>query len=84
MAQINTIKRGNKWQYRFEGKIVDGKRKQYSKSGFLTKKEALIAGTKALNEYLKRIAFKKIIVKLYMTSCNLKYILLYYIVIKYK
>lgn len=52
MAQINTIKRGNKWQYWFEGEIVDGKRKQYSKSGFLTKKEALIAGTKALNEYL--------------------------------
>lgn len=51
MASVNVTKRGDKWQYRFEGASVDGKRKQYSKSGFRTKKEALEAGTKALAEY---------------------------------
>lgn len=51
MASVNVIKRGSNWQYRFEGAKVDGKRKQYSKSGFRTKKEALEAGTKALAEY---------------------------------
>ena len=48
MADINVIKRGSKWQYRFEGASINGKRKQYSKSGFNTKKEALEAGAKAL------------------------------------
>lgn len=51
MASVNVTKRGDKWQYRFEGASVDGKRKQYSKSGFKTKKAALEAGTKALAEY---------------------------------
>lgn len=51
MASINVIKRGSTWQYRFEGAKVDGKRKQFSKSGFRTKKDALEAGTKALAEY---------------------------------
>ena len=51
MAKINVRKRGNKWEYRFEAAKVDGKRKQISKSGFNTKKEALEAGTKALAEY---------------------------------
>ena len=51
MADINVIKRGSKWQYRFEGASINGKRKQYSKSGFNTKKEALEAGAKALAEY---------------------------------
>ena len=51
MASVNVTKRGDKWQYRFEGATVNGKRKQYSKSGFRTKKEALEAGTKALAEY---------------------------------
>lgn len=51
MASINVIKRGSTWQYRFEGAKVDGKRKQFSKSGFRTKREALEAGTKALAEY---------------------------------
>lgn len=51
MASVNVIKRGSTWQYRFEGAKVDGKRKQYSKSGFRTKKEALEAGNKALAEY---------------------------------
>lgn len=51
MAELSTRKRGDKWEYRFEGARVDGKRKQISKGGFRTKKEALDAGTKALAEY---------------------------------
>lgn len=51
MADIVVRKRGSKWEYRFEGARIEGKRKQYQKSGFSTKKEALAAGTKALNEY---------------------------------
>ena len=39
------------WEYRFEGAKIDGKRKHISKAGFKTKKEAEIAGTKALAEY---------------------------------
>lgn len=39
------------WEYRFEGAKVDGKRKHISKAGFRTKKEAEIAGTKAMAEY---------------------------------
>ena len=44
-------KRGDKWEYRFEGARIDGKRKQYSKGGFRTKKDALEAGTAALAAY---------------------------------
>lgn len=52
MSEVNVRKRENgKWQYYFEGAKVDGKRKKITKSGFKTKKEALEAGTKALNEY---------------------------------
>lgn len=63
MAQVNVRNRnqnkfdkdGNRkkpnWEYRFEAAQVDGRRKQISKSGFTTKKEALTAGTKALAEY---------------------------------
>lgn len=63
MAKVNVRNRnqnkfdkdGNRkkpnWEYRFEAAQVDGKRKQISKSGFSTKKEALTAGTKALAEY---------------------------------
>lgn len=39
------------WEYRFEAAKVDGKRKSISKSGFKTKKDAEIAGAKALSEY---------------------------------
>lgn len=39
------------WEYRFEGAMIDGKRKWISKSGFNTKKEAEIAGAKAMAEY---------------------------------
>lgn len=51
MAKINTRKRGTVWQYYFEGALIEGKRKQISKGGFRTKKEALEAGTAALAEY---------------------------------
>lgn len=39
------------WEYRFEAAKIDGKRKHITKAGFKTKKEAEIAGTKALAEY---------------------------------
>lgn len=51
MSSVNTRKRGDKWQYQFEAATIDGNRKQITKSGFRTKKEALEAGTKALAEY---------------------------------
>lgn len=51
MAKVGTRKRGDKWQYYFEGAKVDGKRKQVVKSGFRTKKEAYEAGVRALAEY---------------------------------
>ena len=52
MSEVNVRKRENgKWQYYFEGAKINGKRKKITKSGFKTKKEALEAGTKALNEY---------------------------------
>ena len=51
MSELNVMKRGNSWQYRFEAASIGGKRKQISKSGFRTKKEAERAGTKALAEY---------------------------------
>ena len=51
MSKVNVRKRNNKWQYQFEGAKIDGKRKQITKSGFRTKKEALDAGVKALAEY---------------------------------
>lgn len=39
------------WEYRFEIASVGGQRKHQSKAGFKTKKEAEIAGTKAMAEY---------------------------------
>lgn len=51
MSEINVRKRGQKWQYQFEAAKIEGKRKQITKSGFNTKKEALEAGVKALAEY---------------------------------
>lgn len=39
------------WEYRFEVASVDGKRKQASKSGYATKKEAYKAGIEAFNQY---------------------------------
>lgn len=51
MTEVKARKRGEKWEYRFEGAKVNGKRRQISKSGFRTKKEALEAGTRAMLEY---------------------------------
>lgn len=51
MAQVNVRKRGEKWEYRFEAASVAGKRKQITKGGFRTKKDALDAGAAALAEY---------------------------------
>ncbi len=59
MSSLNITKRSNGWQYRFEGASVDGKRKQFSKSGFKTKKDALEAGTKALAEYNQSGVYRK-------------------------
>lgn len=39
------------WEYRFEIASVGGQRKHQSKAGFKTKKDAEIAGTKAMAEY---------------------------------
>lgn len=51
MSNVIARKRGNKWEYRFEGVSVAGKRKQFSKCGYQTKKEALDAGLLAYNDY---------------------------------
>ncbi len=51
MGGISVTRRGNVWQYRFEGAKIDGKRQQYSKSGFPTKSAANKAGVIALAEY---------------------------------
>ena len=53
MAEVTARKRpnGKTWEYRFETALIGGKRKQVSKAGFRTKKEALEAGAKALAEY---------------------------------
>lgn len=51
MSEINIRKRGKKWQYQFEAAKIEGKRKQITKSGFNTKKDALEAGVKALAQY---------------------------------
>lgn len=48
---VSVRKRGNKYQYYFEGAKVDGKRQRVVKSGFATKKEAQEAGIAALAEY---------------------------------
>lgn len=47
MADINTRKLGDKWEYYFETAKMDGKRKRFNKVGFSTKKEALKAGSEA-------------------------------------
>lgn len=51
MAEVNTRKRGSKWQYYFEIAKVGDKRQRVCKSGFETKKDAIEAGVKALAEY---------------------------------
>ena len=49
---ISRRKRGNSYQYCFDIRKVNGKRKQLTKCGFKTKNEALIAGQKAYNEFI--------------------------------
>lgn len=58
MAKVNVRDRNkNKsgrspnWEYRFETASIGGHRKQFSKAGFKTKREALEAGAKAFTEY---------------------------------
>ncbi|MEA5014560.1 MAG: Arm DNA-binding domain-containing protein [Candidatus Limiplasma sp.] len=51
MPTISLRKRSNGWEYRFETASIDGKRKQHTKSGYLTKKEAELAGTEAYTGY---------------------------------
>lgn len=50
---INIRKRNNLYEYRFEVGKVNGKRKQISKSGFKTKRDAYIAGQRAYEEFIK-------------------------------
>ncbi len=52
---INIRKRGNVYQYCFEAGKVNGKRKQITKSGFRTKREALLAGQKAYDEFINGV-----------------------------
>ena len=49
---ISRRKRGNSYQYCFDIRKVNGKRKQLTKCGFKTKNEALVAGQKAYNEFI--------------------------------
>ena len=51
MGQINVRKRGNAYEYFFEGAKVNNKRTRISKSGFKTKAEAYEFGYKAYEEY---------------------------------
>lgn len=51
MGQLRTRKRGNTWEYSFEGSRVAGKRNTISKGGFRTKGDAITAGTAAKAEY---------------------------------
>ena len=63
MAKLNTRNRNRdkydkdgrpkppNWEYRFEAAKVDGKRRSISKAGFRTKKDAEVAGAKAMAEY---------------------------------
>ena len=49
---INIRKRNNLYEYRFEVGKVNGKRKQISKSGFKTKRDAYIVGQRAYEEFI--------------------------------
>lgn len=52
---INIRKRGNVYQYCFEAGKVNGKRKQITKSGFKSKREALLVGQKAYDEFINGV-----------------------------
>ena len=52
MVRERFLRSGKKvYEYSFEMASVDGKRKRKSKSGFVSKRDARIAGRKALSEY---------------------------------
>lgn len=51
MGELRTRKRGNTWEWSFEGARIGGKRNPISKGGYRTKGEALTAGTQAKAEY---------------------------------
>ncbi|MEG1027925.1 MAG: site-specific integrase, partial [Oscillospiraceae bacterium] len=60
MSSVTARKRNNLWEYRFDGPTINSKRKQYSKSGFSRKSDALKAGNKAYNElFTSGIFFKQ-------------------------
>ena len=61
---ISIRKRGNTYQYCFEAGKVNGKRKQITKCGFKTKKEAYIAGQKAYDEFINGVT---------IIECNMLY-----------
>ena len=51
MGRINVRKRGNVYEYFFEGAKVNNKRTRITKSGFKTKAEAYEYGYRAYEEY---------------------------------
>ena len=51
MSRVNVRKRGNVYEYFFEGAKVNNKRKRITKSGFRTKAEAYEYGYRAYEEY---------------------------------
>lgn len=51
MGEISYRKRGKKWEYRFEGAPINGKRNQISKGGFPTKAECIEAAEEAKRRY---------------------------------
>ncbi len=56
MVRERFLRSGKKvYEYSFEMASVDGKRKRKSKSGFASKRDARIAGRKALSEYLEAL-----------------------------
>ena len=61
---INIRKRNNLYEYRFEAGKVNGKRKQISKSGFKTKRDAYLAGQRAYEEFISGESTKE---------CNMLY-----------
>lgn len=61
---ITIRKRNNLYEYRFEAGKVNGKRKQISKSGFKTKRDAYLAGQKAYEEFISGESTKE---------CNILY-----------
>ena len=52
MSRVNVRKRGNVYEYFFEGAKVNNKRTRITKSGFKTKNEAYLAGMRAYKNYI--------------------------------